>query len=381
MKKSFICLFCLLLPILSGCGGERAGYPRLEQFRVIQTLGVDAARGGVRLSLAAAAGDRGAKDALCLSADGPTLSAALERAESRSTEETLFCGHVRQLVLSEEVSPEPLLETVARSPDLRLDMPLYLLRGTTAETLLSRAGGGSRGVTEILDAVRAELDYGGRSRDFTVGRVLRDLRRGGSALLCAIRFTEAAEQPGSAEQGSGEETEPIQTAVFSGFAVVKDGEVSAWLAPEAGLPVGLLRNSLGIQTLTLTDMNGADAVIEISRGSSRIRPVWREDGSLQGLDITASVRACLLEAEGSPLTNAYIDDLTARLEGAVSEQLRSLLTQAKSLEADFLGLGAAVEAASPLAFRRLDEPFSALLPKLEISLTVQSAIEHEYDLE
>lgn len=378
IRRLSLGLLLLCLPLLGGCSG-RTSYPRLEQFRVIQTLGVDESRAGLRLSLAAGKADRGGEDALCLSADGPTLSAALKRAESRSTEETLFCGHVRQLVIGEDVRLEPLLETVARSADLRLDMPLYLLRGTTAERLLSEAGSGSRGVTEILDAVQTELDYGGRSRDYTVGRVLRDLHRHGCALLCAIRFTEAAEQPGSV--GQGEAADAPRTASLSGFALVRDGRVRAWLKPEALLGIGLLRGGLGVQTLSLTDMNGAQAALEISRGSSRIRPVWREDGTLQGLDITARVRASLLEAEGSPLSNAYIDDLTARLEGAVSEQLRALLTQAKALQADYLGLGEAVEAASPLSWRRLEEPFSALLPKLEISLTVQSAIEHEYDME
>ncbi len=380
MKKAFCCLLILSLPLLGGCS-SRASYPRLEQFRVIQTLGVDALRTGLRLSLATGAGERGAADARCLSADGLTLSAALKRAESLSTEETLFCGHVRQLVVGEDVALEPLLETVGRSADLRLDMPLYLLRGATAETLLTEAGGESRGVTEILDAVRAELDYGGDSRDFTAGRVLRDLRRGGCALLCAIRYTDAAERPGSGEQGRAEGADTPKTAVLSGFALVQDGKVRAWLKPEALLGIGLLRNSLGVQTLTLTDMNGAEAALEVSGGSCRIRPLWRDDGTLQGLDITARVRASLLEAEGSPLSNAYIDDLTARLEAAISEQLRELLTQAKTLKADCLGLAAAVENASPLAFRRLEEPFASLLPKLEISLTVQSAIGHEYDME
>ncbi len=367
MKRAILCFICLCLPLLSGCGG-RARQTRLEQFRVIQTLGVDENRSGLRLSLATAAGEGESGEALCLSADGPTLSAALERAESRSTEETLFCGHVRQLVVGEDVRLEPLLETVGRSAELRLDMPLYLLRGASAETLLSRSGSGERGVTEILDSVRADLDYGGSSREFTAGRVLRDLRRSGCALLCAIRYTDAAE-------------ESAKTAVHSGFALVQDGKVRAWLKAEDYLGIGLLRNSLGVQTLTLTDMNGANAALEIAEGSSRVRPVWREDGSLAGLDITARVSASLLEAEGSPLSNAYIDDLTARLEGAISERLRSLLTRAKELEADYLGLAAYVEEASPLAYRRLEEPFAALLPRLEISLTVQSHIQHEYDME
>ena len=382
MKRRFLLLGILSAALLCGCGRLRDSYPRLEQLRVVQTLGVDRTDTGLRLSLATAAGDRGADDAVCLSADGPTLSAALARAESRSTEETLFCGHIRQMLIGENAPLEPLLATVCRSKDQRLDMPLYLLRGVSVEELMSKAGSGSRGITEVLDAVRGELDYRSSSRDFTAGRTLQDLQRQGCALLCVLQRAEAAERGESAEAERGaEESPPVSTAALSGFAVVRGDEVLAWLGPEELLGIGLLRNRFGVQELTVTDRNGNPVSFELRQGSSRVRPVWREDGSLQGVDLSIRLKASLLETGAQSLSAPYIDDLTARLESAVAEQIRALLARAKSLQADFLGLGARIEEASPLAFRRLEEPFSALLPKLEVSLSVQSRIEHEYDLQ
>ena len=374
VRRFLLYMMAACLPLLCGCGALRGGYPRLEQLRVVQTLGVDAAGAGLRLTLATAAGERGAEDdAVCLSAEGPSLPAALSRVQSRSTEETLFCGHVRQLLVGEEVPLAPLLETICRSADLRLDMPLYLLRGGSAEALMREAGSGSRAITEVLDAVRGELDYRSESRAYTAGQVLRDLQRQGRALLFVLREGRAAE--------SGEDGREAQTALPAGFAVVKDGEVCAWLGTEALLGLSLLRNCFGVQELTIPDRSGRPATLELRQGSSRVRPVWGEDGSLRGLDIGARFSASLLETAESPLTEAYVDDLTARLESAVSERLRVLLTRSKNLEADFLGLGPRVEAAAPLAFRRLETPFPALLPKLEISLAVQSRILHEYDLQ
>jgi hypothetical protein len=342
---------------------------------------VDGAGAGLRLTLATAAGDRGDDDAVCLSAEGPNLSAALARAESRSTEETLFCGHIRQMLVGEEAPLESLLTAVCRSADLRLDTPLYLLRGTRVETLMSKTGSGSRGITEVLDAVRGELDYRSRSRDFTVGRILQDLRRQGCALLCVLESAEGSERPESAVSQRGEEAQRVRTAALAGFAVVRDGEVLSWLGTEELLGIGLLRNSFGVQELSLTDRNGETVVLELRQGSSRVRPVWGEDGSLQGLDITVRLTASLLEADRTPLTEPYIDNLTSRLESAVAEQIRALLMRSKGLQADFLGLGPRVEEAAPLAFRRLEAPFETLLPKLEVSLAVQSRIQHEYDLQ
>ncbi len=374
---SIIIVACL--PLLSGCGALHSAYPRLEQLRIVQTLGIDEAGSGLRLTLATAAGDRGADDAVCLHAEGPSLAAALGRAQSRSTEESLFCGHIRQLIAGENVPLEPLLETVCRSSDLRLDMPLYLLRGSSVESLMTSAGSGSRAITEVLNAVRGELDYRSDSRAYTAGQILQDLKRQGSALVFVLRNGTAAEstQRSAGRDGSG----PVQTALPAGFAILKDGAVCSWLGTEALLGISLLRNRFGVQELTLADRSGLPATLELRQGSSRVRPVWGEDGTLRGLDITARFTASLLETGESPLREPYIDDLTARLEGAVSERLRILLTRSKSLRADFLGLGPRIEAASPMAFRRLETPFPELLPKLEISLTVQSRILHEYDLQ
>ena len=105
MKRLTIAALVLCLPLLGGCGMLRGGYPRLEQLRVVQTLGVDDTGSGLRLTLATAAGDRSEDDAVCLSAEGPNLSAALARAESYSTEETLFCGHIRQMEKTQRWSP------------------------------------------------------------------------------------------------------------------------------------------------------------------------------------------------------------------------------------------------------------------------------------
>ena len=368
-RRLLLFLAAAFIPLLCGCGRLRGSFSRLEELRVVQTLGVDTAGSGLRLTLATAAGDRGADDVVCLSAEGPSLAAALSRVQSRSTEETLFCGHVRQLVMGEDVPLEPLLETVCRSADLRLDMPLWLLRGTSAEALMSEVGNGSRAVTEVLNAVRGELDARSDSRAYTAGQILRDLQRQGSALLCVLRGGAAAEDGTDA-----------RTALPAGFAVVKDGTVCSWLGTEALLGISLLRNRFGVQELTVSDRSGRPATLELRQGSSRVRPVWDENGALRGLDITARFTASLLETAESPLSEPYIDDLTARLESAVSERLRVLLTRSKSLQADFLGLGPRVEAASPLAFRRLETPFPELLPTLEISLTVQSRLLHEYDL-
>ena len=378
--RRWLSLFLLLPLLLSGCGLRKV-YPHMERLRVIQTMGIDAREPGLRLTLAAAAGDRSGSDAVCLSADGTELSSALERAGSLSTEESLFCGHIRQLLIGEGLAIDPLLRQIARSSDLRLDMPLYLLQNGSAEELMNSSGSGTRSIGEILDALQAELDRHCDSQLFTARQILRDEQRQGSALLCALSASDAAENENSAVDERAVETEKARTAVLSGFAVLRDGEICAWLDREELLGISLLRGCFRSREIRLEDMNGHGAILEISEGRSRLKPVWNEDGGLSGLDIRVTVGASLLESEQKEISDPYVNDLTAKLEAAVSEELRGLLTRSKSLRADFLGLGPQVEEASPLAFQQLETAFPALLPKLEISLSVQGALRHSNDLE
>ena len=75
------------------------------------------------------------------------------------------------------------------------------------------------------------------------------------------------------------------------------------------------------------------------------------------------------------------DYLTGQLEAAVSDRIGAVLWLARTLEADFLGLGAKVEQASPLEYRRIGQALGPLLPSLELSIAVQGELRHSHDLE
>ena len=124
-------------------------------------------------------------------------------------------------------------------------------------------------------------------------------------------------------------------------------------------------------------------MLDITGGSTKVTPVWGEDGSIVRVNISASVKATVSEiSAGADLDNAaYAQQLTGRLEGSVSEMINSVLRLSASLGADFLGLGERVERFDPERYRLLDRPFGELLPALEVQLSVSGTINHANDLE
>lgn len=419
--KRFLSLLIIMcaLPALSGCSSIYSNYREIQQLMVVQTMGIDREKGGVQVSMAAAAEASGGGPRR-MSAQGSTITAAIDRAYKLSYEEEIFFSHVNHLLVGEAAAEEGLdafLDYVSQSPTMRIDIPLYIVRGSTANQAVMEVGDSSKGISEVMQTVHESFASPSNSRVFTVADTINSLLRYGSALVCAVECVPSSESvsPGkaeseqqssgqsvqggegqSAQQGEGqnpqqEEEQNAQDktqgenplmAVPAGYAVIRDGKLCKFIEPEEAAAVGLLTGSLPITDITVTDRNGKDASLELNQGSAEITPVWGGKGQLKGLNIQAQVSASVLETDNwqQGSSNEYINHLTAQLESAVSQRLSSLLRTSMKLKADFLGLAGRVERKSPENYRLMSQRFSELLPGLELQITVSGQLSHTNDM-
>ena len=411
--KRFLSLLITMcaLPALSGCSSIYSNYREIQQLMVVQTMGIDREKGGVQVSMAAAAEASGGGPRQ-MSAQGSTITAAIDRAYKLSYEEEIFFSHVNHLLVGEAAAEEGLdafLDYVSQSPTMRIDIPLYIVRGSTANQAVMEVGDSSKGISEVMQTVHESFASPSNSRVFTVADTINSLLRYGSALVCAVECVPSSESvspgksasaQGGGEQNAqqGEEQNPQQEegqnaqdktqgenplmAVPAGYAVIRDGKLCKFIEPEEAAAVGLLTGSLPITDITVTDRNGKDASLELNQGSAEITPVWGGKGQLKGLNIQAQVSASVLETDNwqQGSSNEYINHLTAQLESAVSQRLSSLLRTSMKLKADFLGLAGQVERKSPENYRLMSQRFSELLPGLELQITVSGQLSHTNDM-
>ena len=411
--KRFLSLLIIMcaLPALSGCSSIYSNYREIQQLMVVQTMGIDREKGGVQVSMAAAAEASGGRPRR-MSAQGSTITAAIDRAYKLSYEEEIFFSHVNHLLVGEAAAEEGLdafLDYVSQSPTMRIDIPLYIVRGSTANQAVMEVGDSSKGISEVMQTVHESFASPSNSRVFTVADTINSLLRYGSALVCAVECVPSSESvspgksasaQGGGEQNAqqGEEQNPQQEegqnaqdmtqgetplmAVPAGYAVIRDGKLCKFIEPEEAAAVGLLTGRLPITDITVTDRNGKDASLELNQGSAEITPVWGGKGQLKGLNIQAQVSASVLETDNwqQGSSNEYINHLTAQLESAVSQRLSSLLRTSMKLKADFLGLAGQVERKSPENYRLMSQRFSELLPGLELQITVSGQLSHTNDM-
>ena len=408
MKRglSLLIIICMLLS-LSGCSGIYSNFRELERLLVIQTMGIDFAEEGVGISLASGAKSDGSSPVRLFST-GVSVTSAVAHILSYSQEQELFLSHTSHVVLGEEAAKNGIngyLSYICRSPNLRTDIPLYIVKGGTAQEAVMQVGDGSKGISEVLEAVRANVDERGDSKAFSASDLLRDLERNGSGLVCAIECspsiqeggtkqeggsvsssgTDSAESPDSTGgSGSGEEKQEKQalTAAAVGYGVIRGDRLCAYIDKEQAIGVGLLLNIVGISNIVVKDRYTTPVTLELDQGSSEIKPVWAEDGSLEMLDIQIKAAANIAEIGGGGHFSEpdYEDYLTAQLETAVSERVSSVIQLSKTLQADFLGLGNIVEMDDVEKYRALGGDFASLLPGLTVRISVSGQIKHTNDI-
>ena len=403
--KRFLSLLIIIcsLPALSGCGSIYSNYREIQQLMVVQTMGIDREKGGVQVSMAAAAEASGGGPRR-MSAQGSTVTDAIDRAYKLSYEEEIFFSHVNHLLVGEAAAEEGLdafLDYVSQSPTMRIDIPLYIVRGGTANQAVMEVGDSSKGISEVMQTVHESFASPSNSQVFTVADTINSLLRYGSALVCAVECVPSSESvsPGKSESAQGGQEQNAQEeegqnaqdktqgenplmAVPAGYAVIRDGKLCKFIEPEEAVAVGLLTGSLPITDITVTDRNGKNASLELNQGSAQITPVWGGKGQLKGLNIQAQVSASVLETDNwqQGSSNGYINHLTAQLESTVSQRLSSLLRTSMKLKADFLGLAGQVERKSPENYRLMSQRFSELLPGLELQITVSGQLSHTNDM-
>ena len=363
MKKALILLLLCLVPGLTGCGGLQVQRRELAQLRLMESIGLDAAPGGLVLSLCAAPSEE--EEPLCLSGAGSSLSQAMEQLQSRAGEE-LFCGHLQNILVGERYArgaPEALLSAVCRSSDLRLDQPVFLVLDGTAREALEC---GSAASLRLLSPDREQA--GGLS---TAGGILRDLDRQGSSLIRAVRL-----------QPSAREGEEGPALVPAGYGVLGRAGLLAILSQEEAMAAELLTRSLSPCPLLLPDRQGRAVTLELQEGDCALRPLFDRQDSLTGLAVTVRVRATVLEIEGFPSVaeEDYREELTALLEQALSARIQRLLQRCRELRADFPGLGRRLELAAPWRCRGLGASLGERLPELALRLQVEAELLHSNDI-
>lgn len=331
--------------LAGGCQGSiYSNYRDVERLRPVQTLGIDASAGTVTVAVAAGEGQGEAPPSV-LKQSAESVEAALVQLQNAFPEAQPYYAHVQYILLGSEAATAGMdawLDWIERSPSLRLDAAIYIVRGSASELMLSAAAEHG-GTSEKLASLDSELRELGEGVVVSVRSLAAALAANGTGLCSAVEAVDEADDI------RFDDSAAIQPA---GFAVFQNGALCAFIEQDDAAGVLLLLGQTGGARLTVKTDSGI-AAVRLGCASTNVE--FAEGRAAVHCD----VEAVLVEAAASP----DIDALNAAIAAALTEQAERVVALEASLGCDFLDI---LQGHDPAA--------------LDFSVSVTVRAEHGYGL-
>lgn len=362
--------------LCSGCGSGAisVNYRQIEDLVLIQTVGVDLAPEGVCLS--ASTGRAGENEPpQRMTQTGETVRAALDRLQDRTPSAELFYAQTSYLLLGEEAAAAgelpPLLDFIARDPDMRLSAPLFLVRGATAQQAVMDTGDDRTDVTEALSALQKDTALSGASHAFSCADIARALAGSGCAVVGAVACVRTPEGEGGK-----------LALAPAGYAIFRDGDYVGSIEPETARGASMLLGVAGHGDLAVTDRDGSTVMLTLDSCKTDFRPVWDDDGALARVDVTLKLRAGIAELRVPRRITAreYQDELNAALAALVTGWAEDVIAASQALGADFLGVGQALAIGGGRKWAAIRDDWPAVWQSVPVRVAVSADVGRTFDL-
>ena len=299
-----------------------------------------------------------------LAARGASIQTAVQRLQDFSPREELFFAHIRYAAVGEDCARggiTPILDYFERGMQTQLSVPLFVVKGDSAYTLIA-ANGGENEITAALSSLEADTKRQGSAHCFTVLEIASRLNRSGAALACAIA-------PSAPERSVPEAEDGATLALEAGYAVFRGETLCGFLDTDAALGADLLLGFAPQASYVLPDGSGGTVTVQLHTAKASLSPV--RNGGETAVRIAVRVRAGVTESSGADTADA---EMLARLEDglsrAVAAQIEAAAEASKALDADFLEL-----------WRVLPEvKDEGALASLRTLVQTESVVERSYDI-
>lgn len=376
--KKLIYIIIIYAFLLSGCSasGIYANYRGIEELQLVQTVGIDAQGSNVQVTTASTAG---ANDdpSVVLCASGFSISEAAKALQDFAPSSKMFYAHVQNLIIGEEAAAKGIgsyLDYVIRSTQMRMGTSMYIVRGGTAQSLITGTGEKDYDISKVLAGVKRDVDTLGQSHVYSCRDVSRALAETGAALVCAIEIAPTEDRIYS------EASETL--AVPCGYAIISNGALAGFIDGDKALAASIILGEGGVSTLPLYDEGGAKVTVEYELGSCSVKPVWAKDGSIERIEISAKLNGTVAELNAMRTTGneEYVKQLEQILSNKLRLALEEVVELSGNMKIDFLKLGRSVKADSASRYAALGGHFEDLISTIPFEIKVDAVLERSYVL-
>jgi len=362
-----------LVMLLTGCSGLRQKMRDEADLVLVRAVGVDGEAGeSLTVTADTGLGEKG-EPPRTFTASAATFGEAVEALRMTPECRDAFFTHTEHLLVGEaaaETDLQGLLDFVIRSPELRLDTDLFIMKDAGAGETMRAVGAGRSSAADELSFLKRYAARTGRGYTVECGEAAADMLRESAALVPAVTV-----------RRSDDLTEEESAVDLAGMAVLREGKLAFFLTEEESRGAVLLKNRCEGAMLTVPDERGCAVTLRLLKAKTTTEPSY-ENGTLTGLRLRVRLTAGVVQTGGylSPEereVRAYIAEKAAAAE---KEKIDAALRRAQETGIDFLGLGAAIERRDPVKFAGMKERWDELFPTLPVAAEVTCTVERTYEL-
>jgi len=359
-----------IIPMIQISGCSPGGFMRqqdVERILPVQTLGFDRDGSGIHVTLSTGRILNNTQP-IILTGLASGIEPALVRLQDYSPKDLLYYDHVQYILCGESMardSIEPVLDWVERSPFMRMDTQVFLVKSSAEEAILS-ASGEMSDITERLSSLERESSARGQ-HIYTLLEISSNLASQGSSLCTAVESVSSDGTVFNAQSSS-----PGNALLPVGYGVLQDGRLVAYLTQAESLGVILLE-----QDPTGSKVEIERTTLELLRGKTDVSGQWSEDGSLAGIMVTAELDAGIVEQD--PSVQITTEQLNDALSAAAQSWPEDVLHCSQGLSCDFLNMKDKIlrHRFGKQTFN--DNSWSEIFPSLPITVEVNATIQRGYD--
>lgn len=361
--------------LLCGCGQSKifANYREMKQTELIQTIGFDRKGDEVGVTIATAVSPQG--DFTIFTGRASTVAEALAEVHSFPSKRFLFFGHTGNIIIGSGATANmsDCFDFIERNNDIRLDTPLFIARGCSAEDIMQKADVNGAKVTELLQPLTDQTKKGALNHVFTAKEMIAVHTAEDYALALAVTLTE-----------DGDKTSKGKVNIVpDGYAVIRGGAVVGYVEQADCLGVNLLINQPTGSILSVKDQSGGLVSLSLSNTDCQIEGVYSQSGSLEGITVKLSAKANVEQTDkdtdiSDDAVRKYIEEQLAAL---LSDYCQRAIRISRTLETDFLGLGKRLHIHSPYLFEPYLSDFRRGPGDTKINIVVETLLERTYDIQ
>ena len=310
--------------------------------------------------------------ALIASAEGKTLFDACRNIQTH-LDKTLFWSHTDYYLIGEEAARENIVKYIdffARDHEFHIDGKVYIVKGSTAKELIEKFNASEFYIVDKMDSLVRTAEFLGISEEMKLSELMQFIDiHFGSARVPAI------------ESVVRDQGEPVPDIESCGYAIVSDLKLADFIGRELSRGINLITNTLGSSIVTVKDLHGENASLEIIATNTEVIPHFVGD-DLTEVTLKTEVESNLgeIQSQEKSIFEENLKHMEIQQSEILANEMERALEVVQERGSDCLGICDQIRLKHPVKWHGYEKQWIDILPQMKFKVEVESKLRRTYEL-